>query len=227
MSSSPTGANETPVVATARTGQTWSTSYSSGPSVTGSAAPRGSRTSSPARCAYTTTASPSHAPQSSPSPAATRARASTSPARTEPVSVPGAASCTRVRLVTRHHPAPWQLNTPTTPPHLFMFQILSKLAPSRAGSEKRQSRVGRPGSCARSTEPSGRTSFLSRSKLWFPGLSLTYIGHPPIALAAPWYSAAGCKLWNMSQSGCMNSPRKRVLYETAATWTVCDAGSRG
>jgi hypothetical protein len=46
------------------------------------------------------------------------------------------------------------------------------LVPSRAGSAKRQSRVGRPGSCARSTEPSGSTSFLSSSKLWLPGLSL-------------------------------------------------------
>jgi hypothetical protein len=33
----------------------------------------------------------------------------------------------RVFLLTRHHPAPWQLNTPTTPAHLFMFHILSKL----------------------------------------------------------------------------------------------------
>jgi hypothetical protein len=48
----------------------------------------------------------------------------------------------------------------------------TRLVPSRAGATKRLSCVGRPGSCARSTEPSGRTSFLSRSKLWLPSLSL-------------------------------------------------------
>ncbi|BAS96395.1 Os06g0172901, partial [Oryza sativa Japonica Group] len=46
-----------------------------------------------------------------------------------------------------------------------MFQIFSKLTPSRAGSVKRQSLVGRPGSHARRTEPSGKTIFFSSSKL--------------------------------------------------------------
>lgn len=31
----------------------------------------------------------------------------------------------------------------------------------------------------------------------------------------------------MSQSGCMNSPRKTVLYATDATCIVCEAGSLG
>jgi hypothetical protein len=44
--------------------------------------------------------------------------------------------------------------------------------PSLAGSENRQSLVGLPGSLARKIDPSGSTSFLSRSKSWFPGLSL-------------------------------------------------------
>jgi hypothetical protein len=33
--------------------------------------------------------------------------------------------------------------------------------------------------------------------------------------------------WNMSQSGCINSARNRVLYATEAMWIVWDAGSRG
>lgn len=33
--------------------------------------------------------------------------------------------------------------------------------------------------------------------------------------------------WNISQSGCMNSPRKTVLYATDAMCIVCDAGSLG
>lgn len=46
------------------------------------------------------------------------------------------------------------------------------LVPSLAGSAKRQSRVGLPGNWARSTDPSGKTSFFNSSKLWWPGLSL-------------------------------------------------------
>lgn len=126
-------------------------------------------------------------------------RRSTSRTLTVPVRVPGAASWMRVFLAILHQPAPWQLKTPTTPLHLFTFHTFSRLkgggrqwrinrwpgpmedegwvqithlVPSRAGSVKRQSIVGRPGSCARRTDPSGRTSFLRRSKLWFPGLSL-------------------------------------------------------
>jgi hypothetical protein len=33
--------------------------------------------------------------------------------------------------------------------------------------------------------------------------------------------------WNMSQSGCMNSPRKTVLYATDAMCMVWEAGSLG
>lgn len=50
----------------------------------------------------------------------------------------------------------------------------SDLVPSRAGSLKRLLRVGRPGSWARRTDPSGRTNFFSRLKLWRPGLSLIH-----------------------------------------------------
>lgn len=46
------------------------------------------------------------------------------------------------------------------------------LFPSLAGSENKESLVGRPGSLARNTEPSGSTSFLNTSKLLCPGLSL-------------------------------------------------------
>lgn len=97
------------------------------------------------------------------------------------------------------HAAPWQLKTPITPVYLFMFHIFNKLIrrlvsistvktsmecyalrivygahlePSRVGSEKRQSRVGLPGSRARRIDPSGKTSFFSNSKLCFPGTSL-------------------------------------------------------
>lgn len=49
---------------------------------------------------------------------------------------------------------------------------ITNLVPSLAGSTNRQSTVGRPGSCARRTDPSGRTSFFKSSKLWLPGLSL-------------------------------------------------------
>jgi len=52
------------------------------------------------------------------------------------------------------------------------MKMSSYLTPSRAGSEKRQSRVGRPGNRARRTDPSGKTNFLSSSKLCFPGASL-------------------------------------------------------
>lgn len=99
-------------------------------------------------------------------------------------------------------PAPWQLNTPTTPFSLFMFHILSRLQmigamtglkwtaqrnyfqilekvwtfdylfPSMTGSLNKQSRVGRPASRALRTDPSGSTSFLRILKSWFPGLSL-------------------------------------------------------
>ena len=114
--------------------------------------------------------------------------------------MPGEASWMRVFFSILHQPAPWQLKTPTTPEHLFAFQILSKLTwywtlvlpenrgqikkeiwtsswltnlvPSLAGSTKRQSIVGRPGSRARRTDPSGRTNFFKSSKLWLPGLSL-------------------------------------------------------
>lgn len=53
------------------------------------------------------------------------------------------------------------------------------------------------------------------------------MGPPLIALADPWYSAAGWREWNMSQSGCMNSPKKILLNATAAMWMVCDVGSLG
>jgi hypothetical protein len=33
--------------------------------------------------------------------------------------------------------------------------------------------------------------------------------------------------WNMSQSGCINSPRNTVLYATDAICIVCEAGSLG
>ena len=46
------------------------------------------------------------------------------------------------------------------------------LTPSRAGSVNRQSLVGLPGRRARSTEPSGKTIFLSSSKSCLPGASL-------------------------------------------------------
>lgn len=56
---------------------------------------------------------------------------------------------------------------------------------------------------------------------------LTYTGPPLSALADPWYSAAGWRDWNMSQSGSIISPRKTLLYATEAMWMVCDTGSRG
>nr|GMC52985.1 Os06g0172901 [Ipomoea batatas] len=75
---------------------------------------------------------------------------------------------------TLHHPAPWQLNAPTTPLTWFRFQIFRTLFPSLAGSENKQSLVGRPGSLARNTEPSGSTSFLNTSKLLRPGCSVVF-----------------------------------------------------
>lgn len=48
----------------------------------------------------------------------------------------------------------------------------TNLTPSLAGSENKQSRVGRPGNVALSTDPSGNTNFLRSSKLCFPGASL-------------------------------------------------------
>lgn len=59
------------------------------------------------------------------------------------------------------------------------IQIQNKnthLTPSRAGSENKQSRVGRPGKLALSTEPSGSTNFFRSSKLCFPGASLIRMG---------------------------------------------------
>lgn len=53
--------------------------------------------------------------------------------------------------------------------------LVAHLVPSLAGSANRLSRVGLPGSRARSTDPSGNTSFFNSSKLWWPGLSLQEI----------------------------------------------------
>lgn len=54
---------------------------------------------------------------------------------------------------------------PPHPPAPAAVLALSREAPSRITSAKRASRVGRPGSSARSTVPSGSTSLRSTSKL--------------------------------------------------------------
>ena len=82
---------------------------------------------------------------------------------------------------------------------------LSRLLPSRSTFENRQSAVGRPGSWARSTDPSGSTSFFSSPKSCCPGLSDTYTAAPLTARAAACACAAGCLDWNMSQSGCAHA----------------------
>ena len=79
---------------------------------------------------------------------------------------------------------------------------LSRLCVSRKGSTKRQSKVGRPGSSALKTEPSGRTSCLRMSKSCLPGLSDTYTAAPLTALAAACTAAAGCLLqWHTHSEG--------------------------
>mmetsp|Transcript_18788 Transcript_18788/g.45240 ORF Transcript_18788/g.45240 Transcript_18788/m.45240 type:complete len:218 (-) Transcript_18788:1586-2239(-) len=76
-------------------------------------------------------------------------------------------------LVTLSHTDPWMLKAARSPPHAFLFQILSADRASDVTSRKRVSRVGRPGRHARSTDPSGSTNLRRTEKSWTPGLSET------------------------------------------------------
>mmetsp|Transcript_3367 Transcript_3367/g.7974 ORF Transcript_3367/g.7974 Transcript_3367/m.7974 type:complete len:242 (+) Transcript_3367:172-897(+) len=125
------------------------------------------------------------------------------------------------------HDAPCTLNTPTSPPTSLRFQILRGVAPSHMGSLKSTSIVGLPGIFGRRTVPSGSTSLLRRSKSCSPGLSLTYTAEPLAARAAACSSAAGWRLWNMSQSGWTRAPRKSELNAAFPMWEVWLAGSQG
>mmetsp|Transcript_42886 Transcript_42886/g.102013 ORF Transcript_42886/g.102013 Transcript_42886/m.102013 type:complete len:298 (-) Transcript_42886:872-1765(-) len=154
-------------------------------------------------------------------------RPSTSAGLNCTVTAGGGSSGSRKLRMDRSQQAPWRLNAPITPPWKLRFHTLRPVLPSVAGSAKRQSRVGRPGSRARSTAPSGSTSLRRSVKSCTSGRSEVYTAHPPTARAAAWRRAAGCSDWNMSQSGCTISPRNSVLYTTLRMWTVCEAGSRG
>ena len=71
---------------------------------------------------------------------------------------------------------------------------LRRLLLSLKGSRKRQSRVGRPGSRPRSTDPSDSTSCFKIPKSCWPGLSDTYTAAPLTARAAACSPAAPCLL---------------------------------